>query len=227
MLLAIDTATQHISAALHSGRELLAEQTLRTDNQHNTALAPLIASMLDTCGVRIADLRVLAVCTGPGSFTGLRIGVAFAKGLAAPGGLPLVGLSALDILAAAAPYYSSAGLIAVVPAGRGRIIVNTYRWRKGRWGARGDAPQIMTWDTLLESIDGPAYLTGEISAEGFEALLAAQERQLPVNIVPAAFRLRRAGFLAEEALNLLAEDGAARYNAAKVVPVYVKTDSLP
>lgn len=224
MLLAIDTATQVMSLALHDGRSLLAEQTWHTANNHTGELAPGVRLLLARCNATVDDLKVLAVSTGPGSYSGLRIGVAMAKGMAAAHHLPLVGVSTLDTLAAGQSHFQST-LIVTVQAGRGRVIVGRYQWRKGRWGQRGE-PQLMEWETLFENIDGPTHLTGEVNEKGYQALLLAQERGVPVTLAPAAYRLRRAGFLAEEAW--------ARYNAdrsgfpaAKLVPFYIKTQDVP
>lgn len=224
ILLAIDTATRILSVALHDGRNLLAEHTWRTDNNHTAELAPALQHMLDSCGLAVTDLGALAVSIGPGSYTGLRIGVSLAKGLASMGARPLVGVSTLDTLAAGQPYYQGHGLVVTVEAGRGRIITATYRWSKGRWVARGE-PQLMTWEQLLESIDGPAYITGDLDADA-EALIAeTQGREVPVKVVPAVYRLRRAGFLAEEALARLG-DGSA-HNAAQLAPIYIQTKDTP
>jgi tRNA threonylcarbamoyladenosine biosynthesis protein TsaB len=225
MLLAIDTATQIMSLALHDGRRLLAEQTWHTANNHTIELAPSIQAILDRCLITFDELDALAVSTGPGTYSGLRVGVALAKGLASARGLPLVGVSTFDTIAAGQPYYQG-GLLVVIQAGRGRIIVARYQWRKGRWGSRGE-PQLMDWDTLFSSVDGTAYLTGEINEDGYEVLEKAQEDKLPVTLVPSAYRLRRAGFLAEEALSRLNGGDRNRFEAAKLVPVYIKTQDSP
>jgi tRNA threonylcarbamoyladenosine biosynthesis protein TsaB len=224
MLLAIDTATQIISLALHDGRKLLAEHTWHSANNHTVELAPAIQNMLAQCIVHLDMLDALAVSVGPGSYSGLRVGVALAKGLASARKLPLVGVSTFDTLAAGQPYYQG-GLIVTLPAGRGRILVARYHWRRGRWGARGE-PQIMDWDTLVSSIDGSAYLTGELSDSGYEALEAAQARGVTLSLVPSAYRMRRAGFLAEEALARLEADRSA-FPAAKLTPLYIKTQDSP
>lgn len=224
MLLAIDTATQIMSLALHDGRKLLAEQTWHTANNHTIELAPSIQAMLERCELRFKDLDALAVSIGPGSYSGLRVGVSLAKGLASAYSLPLVGVSTLDTTAAGQPYYQG-GLIVVIQAGRGRIIVARYQWRKGRWGSRGE-PQLMEWDSLFANVDGTAYLTGEINDDGYDALARAEANGVPVTLVPSAYRLRRAGFLAEEALSRLS-DGKAGFDAAKVAPIYVKTQDSP
>ncbi len=224
MLLALDTATQLISLALYDGYNLLAEQTWHTAFNHSVQLAPTLQSLLDRADVASTDLTALAVCIGPGSYSGLRVGVSLAKGMAAVRHLPLVGVSALDIIAAAQPHYSD-GLIVVVQAGRERIIVGRYQWRKGHWTPRGEV-QLMDWDTLLESVDGPAHITGEISTTGHAILSNAKEKELPITLVPAAFRLRRAGFLAQEAWERFKADETG-FDAAKLVPFYIKTQDVP
>jgi tRNA threonylcarbamoyladenosine biosynthesis protein TsaB len=225
MLLAIDTATRLMSLAVHDGLDLLAEQSWYTDNNHTAELAPSIRAMLSRCGLGMEDLNALAVSTGPGSFTGLRIGIAHAKGMATGRRLPLVGVSTLDTLASAQPQYPRHALITVVEAGRGRVIAATYRWGSGAWLHRGE-PRLMTWDRLLENIDGPAYVTGTISPVGRDILYAAQDNDIPVKLVSGAMRLRRAGFLAEVALARLAEAPDA-HDPALVVPLYVKTKDIP
>ncbi|HRE29770.1 MAG TPA: tRNA (adenosine(37)-N6)-threonylcarbamoyltransferase complex dimerization subunit type 1 TsaB, partial [Anaerolineales bacterium] len=82
MILAIDTATRVISLALHRGDRLVAEHTWRTENVHTVELAPQVAVLLAQARVNPPELDALAVCLGPGSYTGVRIGLAYAKGLA-------------------------------------------------------------------------------------------------------------------------------------------------
>lgn len=228
MLLAIDTATQYVGLALHDGRDLLAESSWHTANNHTVELVPAVRVLLERANLEPSALSALAVSTGPGSYTGVRIGVAVAKGLAAARNLPLVGVGVLDVLAAGQPHFQG-GLVAVAGAGRGRIIAATYQWRKGRWKTRHD-PALLTWDELIASIDGPAYITGEITDIGHNVIDAARENNLPITLAPAAFRLRRAGFLAEEAWARMRETtGVLRevFNASTVVPVYVKSKDIP
>ncbi len=224
MLLAIDTATQVMSLALYDGLSLLAEQTWHTANNHSVQLAPTIDRLLQQSGVTMDAIKVIAVCTGPGSYSGLRVGVSLAKGMASVHRLPLVGVSALDILAAGQPHYQDS-LVVVVQAGRGRVVVGRYQWRKGRWTTRGEA-QLMEWQMLIESIDGSAHLTGEINETGYEVIRAAQAQGVPLTLVPAGYRLRRAGFLAQEAWERYQADPKG-FEAAKVVPFYVKTQDVP
>ncbi|MFO7322931.1 MAG: tRNA (adenosine(37)-N6)-threonylcarbamoyltransferase complex dimerization subunit type 1 TsaB [Chloroflexota bacterium] len=224
MLLAIDTATQLSSIALYDGRNLLAEDTWTGASNHSTELAPAVRRLLARADVPVERLTALAVCIGPGAYTGLRIGVALAKGIASARQLPLVGMTTMEILAAAQPQFNG-GLVTVVQAGRGRIITQTHQWRTSRWSARGEA-QIMDWETLVKSIDGPAWITGEVDEAGFEALIEAEHQGVPVTLAPAALRLRRAGFLAQEAWAKL-QVSPGDFPADRVVPVYVQTKDTP
>lgn len=224
MLLAIDTSTRSMSIALHDGQTLHAEQTWIANNQHNTHLAPAIQAMLTACGIAPTALTALAVAQGPGSYTGLRIGIALAKGIAAARNLPLVGVATPDILAEAHPAATRARLIAAVDAGRGRIIAATYRWRKSAWNCT-DEPQLTNWSALLASLESASYIvTGEIDAAA-HALLAAPPEGVELQIAAAALRARRAGFLAEAAQRRLAlsANPAEEFAAARLLPVYLQT----
>lgn len=225
MLLAIDTATRFISIALHDGQTILMEQTWQSDNQHTTQLAPAIQQLFELCGVTPDQLTALAVCIGPGSYTGLRIGVAMAKGMCAARELPLVGMSTLDLLAYSYTQHpANTGLVTVVAAGRGRIIVNSYRWRKGEWHSH-NAPRIMTWDALIETLDGNAVITGEINTHGQTVLQTAIDAGKPIQIAQPALRLRRAGFLADYAWHQLrTSQDPSIFHPAKLLPIYIQEE---
>lgn len=225
MLLAIDTATQTISIALHDGQRLLAEHTWPTGVQHSVQLAPAIQQLLMRAEQRLADITIIGVCTGPGSYSGLRVGIATAKGLAAVRRLPLVGVGALDVLAAGQPHVPET-LIVAVGAGRSRAVVGRYQWRKSRWHKRGE-PTLMDWATLLRSVDGPAHLTGEIPDSALEQMAAAQAGGLPLTLMAAPYRLRRAGFLAQEAWDRFRAGKEDEFDPARLTPLYVKTPDAP
>jgi tRNA threonylcarbamoyladenosine biosynthesis protein TsaB len=222
MLLAIDTATQTMSLALHDGAELLLEETWQTSNNHTVELAPAVFALLARAGK--PSLTAMAVSVGPGTYTGLRVGVSLAKAMASAGNLPLVGISTLDILAVAQPHFPGI-LVTVVKAGRGRVVTAIYRWRKGHWTAQGDA-EILHWDALLDRVRGAAIITGEVDEEGREAVHKAHITNPQLILAPAVRRLRRAGFLAEEAWYRLRVDRASHI-AARVNPIYVKTKDSP
>lgn len=225
MLLAIDTATRILALALHDGETLIGEQMWRTANRHNTLLAPSVQQMLDICDVSVDDLTAIAVTNGPGSYTGLRIGVAFAKGMAASNHLPLIGVNTLDMVAAGQPFRNTrTRLLAVIPAGRGRIIAGEYRVKKGRWEVADEA-QIMTWDDLFVGREGSFYVAGEINDKGRETIAKAKEEDdISVTLIAPAQRARRAGFLAEEAWRRYDEGEPEDFIPVKLVPFYLKSE---
>lgn len=95
-VLAIDAAGKALSLAVAEPDKLVASAALNVGLTHSERLLPLLSSMLDAAGLGLQDMDMLAVCSGPGSFTGLRIGLATAKGLAEGAGLPLVTISTLE-----------------------------------------------------------------------------------------------------------------------------------
>ena len=223
MLLAIDTATQILSIALHDGSSLRAEWSLAAGRQHSALLAPMIQQLMRQAGAQTSDLTGLAVAVGPGSYTGLRIGVALAKGMAAADDLPLVPLTTLEIvLEAYAPSRYQQPLIATAPAGRKRVIWAKYAPGGDGWVLRRPA-EISSWDELLAACPPPVAISGEISSAGLRAIDAARQAGAQIELPPSADRLRRAGHLAEIAWRRLRESREARpFPAADVRPIYLK-----
>jgi tRNA threonylcarbamoyladenosine biosynthesis protein TsaB len=88
VLLALDTSTRNIGVALYDGLRVLGETVWASDGFHTVELAPAVAETLMRAGLQMKDLGALAVATGPGSFTGLRIGMALGKGIALAGDCP-------------------------------------------------------------------------------------------------------------------------------------------
>ena len=192
MLLALDTSTRMVGLALFDGVQVLSESVWQTHNYHTVELAPAIEELLARAGVKASELTVLAVALGPGSFTGLRIGLALAKGLALANHIPLVGVPSLDILAAAQPQRQES-LVAVLRAGRGRLAVGWYRASNGGWRSKGPA-ELLTAPDLSDRIQEPTLVCGELSAE--ERRLLARKRK-NVILAQAAQSVRRPAWLAE------------------------------
>lgn len=103
LVLGIDTSTTQGGAALLDARGVVSEYTLNVAATHSERLLPAVDRMLHDAGVTLRDLAGLAVAIGPGSFTGLRIGLSTVKGLAYASGLPVVGVPSLEALAWAVP----------------------------------------------------------------------------------------------------------------------------
>ncbi|MBL6446368.1 tRNA (adenosine(37)-N6)-threonylcarbamoyltransferase complex dimerization subunit type 1 TsaB [Fulvivirga sp. 29W222] len=99
LILSIETATAVCSVALHHNGQLIGTQTLYIEKSHSGLLAPVIDSLVKYCGFTLNDLSAVAVSEGPGSYTGLRIGVSTAKGLCFALDIPLVAVNTLEAMA--------------------------------------------------------------------------------------------------------------------------------
>lgn len=98
-ILMIETSTECCSVALSDGAQIVAARINETPRQHASQLAPYIREVLQEAGLTAGDLDAVAVSEGPGSYTGLRVGVSTAKGLCFGAGKPLLGIDTLQILA--------------------------------------------------------------------------------------------------------------------------------
>ncbi|MGF1506910.1 MAG: tRNA (adenosine(37)-N6)-threonylcarbamoyltransferase complex dimerization subunit type 1 TsaB [Chloroflexi bacterium] len=217
MILAIDTATRFVSIALHDGHRLLAEHTWLTQAHHTVELTPALADMLATQTIEAQALDAIAVPTGPGSYTGLRIGMSVAKGIARSRtpAIPLIGVPTMSILAAAQPRLSSR-LCVVTEAGRRRVNAQFYHWKLGGWQAEGE-PFLATWPELAEKLGSGIQVSGEITDEGRD-ILAALGSAITLSL--PAYGLRRAGFLAELAYQRLRHGETD--DPATLAPLYLR-----
>lgn len=220
MLLAIDTASRFISLALHDGHQLHFECTWHTLNNHTIELAPAIRRAFQQTSIGPADLTAVAVSQGPGSFTGLRIGLGVAKGLAMAQHLALVAVPTLEIVAAGVPAFDGA-LVTVLQAGRGRICAQHFQWEEGTWIAATQA-EITNWGQLVDNVRQKTLLAGEVDDMG-RATVGLTDR--PVQIAPGACALRRAGFLAEMAWSRVRTGRID--DPASVTPIYLHQPGVP
>ncbi|RKY01883.1 tRNA (adenosine(37)-N6)-threonylcarbamoyltransferase complex dimerization subunit type 1 TsaB, partial [Candidatus Poribacteria bacterium] len=124
-VLGIDTSTTTGSIGLIDGDKVVAEHVLDVMETHSSRLMPAIDQMLKKAGLSIWDVDLIAVSKGPGSFTGLRVGVATAKGLAYALRKPIVGVPSLDVLAFGVKFFD--GLICpLLDARRGEVYGAIY-----------------------------------------------------------------------------------------------------
>jgi tRNA threonylcarbamoyladenosine biosynthesis protein TsaB len=215
MLVAIDTATDQASLALHDGFRVRMEHTWEAPRRHTSELTPHLVAAMEQLDLAPEQLSGVAVTKGPGSFTGLRIGMAVAKGLAVAQGLPLVGVPTLDVVAAGQGR-DRRQLAAILRAGRGRISMATYRWQFGGWQAQ-EEPRLTTWANLEQEITEPTLFCGEIDQEGAAVMARLGDRAV---LLPPAWRLRRAGFLAELGWRRLNRGDVD--DPASLTPIYLK-----
>ncbi len=191
-VLTIDTSSPQGSIALYDGTRL-STRSWPAGRSHTTTLLSEIHHLLDTAGVEIATLAAIGVAIGPGTFTGLRVGLGVAKGFHLAAGCPLIAVSTLE--ATALPFAGCGiAVVPVVAAGRSRLTWARYEPIDN--GLHAPAPpRNSTVDELVEALaeDGSSIVTGELTDDE-----AAIVRSLPNTTVPALpLRLRHPGAFAE------------------------------
>jgi len=216
-LLSIDTATNFAGLALWGDGQILADETWYSAMAHSVQLIPRVERMLKTVGIQVPELAGIGVSLGPGSYTGLRIGLAAAKGMALPHRLPVVGIPTLD--AAAYPFQDEDRPVwAVIEAGRRRLCVACYGASDHGWGQLAP-PALATVEELGPMISPPAVLVGEISPAA-----AAQLREVwgsQVFLPSPSLRLRRPACLAEMAAARLLRNQTD--DLSTLAPIYLRT----
>ena len=136
-LLALETATLAGGAALLEDGRLVGESRLNIKLTHSERVLAVVDRLLHDCAWEIASLRGLAVSIGPGSFTGLRVGAATAKGLALALDVPVAPVPTLDALAATLPF-ADAPVVPLLAARKNEVYCSLYRWRDGAMAREWD-----------------------------------------------------------------------------------------
>lgn len=196
-LLAFECSAAAASAAVCDGETLLGESYVNIRQTHSRTLLPVAEGLLRSVGLAPAQMDAFAVTVGPGSFTGVRIGIAAVKGMAFALEKPCVGLSTLEALAW--NLRGAQGLIVPAMDARcGQVYAAVFR------GAAA-GPERLTEDLALpiaqlaerlKAMDEPAWLVGDGAALCYDALSSA----LPVRLAPPERRFQRASSVAELAL---------------------------
>jgi tRNA threonylcarbamoyladenosine biosynthesis protein TsaB len=128
-ILAIESATLTGGAALLDGDHLVGETTVSIALTHSERMMVVVDRLLTDCGWSAKEIEGLAVSVGPGSFTGLRVGIATVKGLALALGLPVAPVPTLDALAATLPF-ADAPVCPLLDARKGEVFCSLYRWQE-------------------------------------------------------------------------------------------------
>jgi len=227
-LAAIDTSTALGSVALFEDGRVVAQDARRLSNAHGESLLPMLDALFASAGWRPADVDRWAVGVGPGSFTGVRIGVATAKGIAMATGAELAGVTSLDALAYGLP--EDALVVSVVAAGKGELFV---QGRRG--GGVVAAPRhlrVAEVPGFVASLAGEAQVivAGEAAREadwgplGVRAILRTEPPyDLPRAIHAGEIVLRREPRSAAEAG---ADERRREADADALEPVYVRPPEI-
>jgi len=220
MQLAIDTSTDTASLALVQDSEVLAELTWRCGQNHSIQLLPNLSHLLNQTELSLQSVSCVIVAKGPGSYNGLRVGISTAKGLAFSLGIPIVGISTLEVEA----YQHAGNGLSVCPifnAGREEIATAMYQKKGNNW-CQLTAEHITTVETLCSQITTRTIFCGE-----FVPSIATQLRKAlkqKAIILPPTTGLRRASFLAE--LGLKRFEAGDYDNQATLQPLYLRGPSI-
>jgi tRNA threonylcarbamoyladenosine biosynthesis protein TsaB len=205
-ILALDTATEACSAALQVGESIYARWE-EAPRDHTKKILPMVQALLDEAGITLSELDAIAFGRGPGSFTGVRIGVGVAQGLAFGAGVPLIGISTLAAMAQGAHRLEGAErVVSAIDARMGEIYIGRYLLQDGLMVLDGEervtAPEAVAQE---ETLSGLWFSTGT----GFETYaellngLADDQRPCPAARLPAAqdmLPLAKAAWLAGSAV---------------------------
>lgn len=215
-ILALESSAVACSVAVCEDEKLIAQSFQHSGLTHSRTLLPMCGDLLKNCGLTLSEMDVIAVAAGPGSFTGLRIGVAAAKGLAWPEDKPCAGVSTLEAMAWSLAHVEG-DICPVMDARRNQVY-------NARFQAGGGSLTRLCPDRAI-SIE---ELAGELADRkktqilvGDGAVLCYNEltkRGLPVELAPPHLRLQSAWGVARGALELARKDGLV--TAAALAPVY-------
>lgn len=218
MLLAIETATLASGVALATADKLVAEIIVQTKKTHSERLMPHIEQLLELGQVAKEDITAIAVSIGPGSFTGLRIGLATAKALAYVWNVPVIGVSTLAALAYACPAPNSL-ICPLLDAQKGNVYQAVYSWEKGIL-QEVIPPRVIAHQEAINELAGqplPVIMLGEGAVLFQEAIVAAAD---PIELAPPHIILPRAGSVALLGHQLLRQ--GIRHDVMTLEPLYIR-----
>lgn len=217
MELSIDTASEMASVALSAEGGVVAEITWSCRRNHSVELLPTIERLLLQAKAEKDGVSAIFVCTGPGGYTGLRVGMSVAKGLAYGRRVPMVGVGRLEL--DAHPHAAFPGpIVAVHRAGRGELAWAAYSgdpWRELM------APRLSQPEELAASVEGDSLIVGEWD-DALQRLVT--EKAAGVRFAAASASVRRAGALAALGYERLARGETDE--AALIAPVYLRPPAI-
>ena len=200
MLLAVDTSTPNMGLALVNDGRVVAEFTWAGKAMHTVELAPTVNELFHKTGIGPKDLDGIGVAIGPGSFTSLRVGLSFVKGLAFARGIPVAAINSLQVLAAGVMVAKETPMLCTLPAGRGRHACGTFQYTPRKKWHLVDEPVIRTAKEIAETETEPILFCGDMSAEERAELKA----NTAITLMDPIFCVRRPavlGTLAEKKIS--------------------------
>jgi len=185
MILAINTSTTQFSLALvRVTGEVLAECLISPGEKNFKTFMPAVYSIFEACGKDINGLKAVAVASGPGSFTGLRVGLSMAKGVAQGLDIPIIGVSSLEAMANQMPFLKYP-LCTLMSSRRGEVIFAIFKWDDAKGMTRMTGDQSVTFRDLAGFIKTPTCFIGN----NFPAQEPAIKELLGDNVLAAPSHL--------------------------------------
>ena len=148
IILGLDTTGANCSACLVQDDQVLGHMSERIGRGHAERLAPMVAALFTDCDVRPDQVERVAVCTGPGSFTGLRVALSFAKGFALPRKLPVIGINALSVTYLMNPSKDDIGALVFQDVKRNQFMFSHYESQNA---ALNQVPDVGSFDDLRKA----------------------------------------------------------------------------
>ena len=218
LLLAFETSAKAASVALFDGEKLLGESYQNTGLTHSQTLLVMAQDLLHQCGKTPGDVEAVAVANGPGSFTGVRIGVAAAKGFAWGSDIPCYGVSTLESMALGLSAYD--GIICPVMDARRSQVYNALFYVNQNQLSRATPDRAISLEDLgeeLKNVEKPIFLVGDGSILCYHTL----KDTVPNLVLPAETRMhQRAVGVGLAALQSIAAGEAGDGNA--LAPNYLR-----
>ena len=214
-VLTIDTSTNVLGVAVANEKGIIGEQITFTKRNHSVRAMPSIEAILKECGLKPGDLNKIVVAKGPGSYTGVRIGVTIAKSLAWSLGIELTGISSLEALALNGRYFN--GLVCpLFDARRGQVYTSLFKWNNGILTRLEEDQNVLAvdWAKHLQSYNQPVLFIGNDTPLHIDTFIEILDDQAVM--APLAMQHARPGELALYGMNLPAEE------VHSFVPNYVR-----
>ena len=222
-ILALDTATMVSSVALADEKKIMAELTLQTKLTHSETLMPHVQQIMEMADVKREYLEAIAVSIGPGSFTGLRIGLAAAKTLAYAFNIPLIGVSTMEALAWHYPV-PNVNIVPLIDAQKGNVYSAVYRWSNEKEAMEEiEEVAVYGFDEIIEKLGNSnetCILLGDMAVK--KALPKKAKGELPANVMVAPIHtiMPRAATVAVAGLKKLANNEIG--SVMDMEPIYIR-----
>lgn len=212
IVLAVESSAVAASVAVKKDEQLLAEMTINRGNTHSENLLPMVETLLNKLNLTVDDVDLFAVSVGPGSFTGVRIGVATVKGLAFGKGKPCAGVSTLEALAENLSFLPDALICPVMNARRNQVYTALFRGKDRL--LQDSALSVAELDQILSAYPEPVWFVGD----GYDLVTS----QISHSFVPLPQRLQLQSAASVAAVALRAAKEGKTTNDASLSPVYLR-----